>query len=331
MNKENDVYDEAIPFLDAHPTYDLDKLPSWVRENISVARVSGYKNKSVIMPDGRRYNLNNKINHLSGQEWTYFINSVFCTRYPTNGKESYAHKIRKIHPTPKPPQLMRDLILFFSKERELVFDMFMGVGGTLIGAALCNRKAIGIELKEEYIEAYHKATKELNIEDFETINGDCIEITSNKEKMDSLLKDNKISLVLIDPPYANMMAKEKTGADIEIYGKKSTPFTELSTDLGNMDREQFLESLKQSILNVLPYMKKDGYIVVFTKDMQPKGKELNMLHYEITNKINEIEDINYKGMRIWADETSKLYPYGYPFSFVANQIHQYILIFRKEK
>ena len=45
---------------------------------------------------------------------------------------------------------------------------------------------------------------------------------------------------------------------------------------------------------------------------------------------NEIENIQYKGLKIWADQTSKLFPYGYPFSFVANQIHQYILIFRKE-
>ena len=44
------------------------------------------------------------------------------------------HHIRKIHPTPKPPQLMRDLIQFFTKEGELVFDTFMGVGGTLLGA-----------------------------------------------------------------------------------------------------------------------------------------------------------------------------------------------------
>lgn len=331
MKNENDAYNNAVPFLEAHPSYDLNKLPKWVRDNIEVARVSGYKNKSVIMPDGRRYNLNNKINHLSGQEWTYFINSVFCTRYPTNGKEGYAHNIRKIHPTPKPPQLMRDLIMFFSKEKEIIFDMFMGVGGTLLGAALCDREAIGIELNEEYINAYIEASKALKLNEFKAIKGDCLEITSDKNKMLNLLGDRKISLVLIDPPYANMMSKEKTGGDIAKYGKKSTPFTDLSKDLGNMEKDKFLESLKQAIINVIPYMKKDGHIVIFTKDMQPKGKELNMLHYEIAQKINEIDNLTYKGMKIWADETSKLYPYGYPFSFVANQIHQYILVFRKEK
>lgn len=72
------------------------------------------------------------------------------------------------------------------------------------------------------------------------------------------------------------------------------------------------------------------YIVIFIKDMQPHKKETNLLHAEIIKRINEIENIQYKGLKIWADQTSKLFPYGYPFSFVANQIHQYILIFRKE-
>ncbi len=81
----------------------------------------------------------------------------------------------------------------------------------------------------------------------------------------------------------------------------------------------------------MPYIKKDGHVLVFIKDLQPKGKNLNLLHYEVTNTLNEIEGLYYKGMRIWVDETAKLFPYGYPFSFVANQIHQYILVFRKEK
>lgn len=57
----------------------------------------------------------------------------------------------------------------------------------------------------------------------------------------------------------------------------------------------------------------------------------NLLHAEVIDRINEIPNVYYKGMKIWSDESTKLYPYGYPFCFVANQIHQYILVFRKEK
>ena len=39
--------------------------------------------------------------------------------------------------------------------------------------------------------------------------------------------------------------------------------------------------------------------------------------------------IEYRGMKIWSDESINLYPYGYPYAFSMNQLHQYILIFRK--
>jgi hypothetical protein len=63
--------------------------------------------------------------------------------------------------------------------------------------------------------------------------------------------------------------------------------------------------------------------------MQPKKKETNLLHAQIVDALNEIPKLYYRGMKIWADQSVKLFPYGYPFDFVANQIHQYILIFRK--
>ena len=326
-----EVYKNALPLLDIYPEYQTLNLPTWVLENIENARVYGNKKRGVILEDGRKYHLDNKLNSMTGRDWTIFINSVFTTHYPTRGKEGYAHEIRKVHPTPKPPQLMRDIIQFFSKEEELIFDYFAGVGGTLLGAALCGRKAAGIELNQSYVEAYHSAAKELELQDFDVVQGDALEILDNDDMMENLTNGEKISLVLIDPPYSNMMSKEKTGADISVYGNIATPFTSEETDLGNMSRDDFLNTLKRSVDLVWKYVKTEGYIVVFIKDLQPSKKELNLLHAEVIQKLNEIEKLHYKGMKIWADTSAKMYPYGYPYSFVANQIHQYILVFRKEK
>lgn len=327
----NEYYDAAQPFSEAYPEYDLSKLPSWVRDDIENARVMGNTKQTVIMPNGKRYQLNNILNHMSGGEWTYFINSVINTAYKTSGEDSFAHKIRKIHPTPKPPQLMRDIVEFFTKENELVFDYFMGVGGTLLGAGVCGRRAIGIDLNPIYIEAYKKAAAEIGCPEFKCIEEDCLEVLTNKKKMSDVLGDEKISLVLIDPPYGNMMSREKTGADIKVYGNVATPFTDSDKDFGNLELSIFFDKLKESVEAVLPYVKKRGHVVIFIKDLQPSGKETNLLHAQIVDRLNEIENLNYKGLKIWADQTAKLFPYGYPFSFVANQIHQYILVFRKEK
>ena len=323
-------YDKAIPFKEVYPEYNLSTLPKWVRDNIDLARVDGKKFLSVVLPDGQRYYLGNTLNHLSGQDWTKNSTSVFCTRYPTSGKESYAHKIRKIHPSPKPPQLMRDLISFFTKENEIVFDCFMGVGGSLLGAALCGRRSFGIDINPSYVEAYKAAANDLNLPISKAIVADSVSFLSDDTNLIHELSGEQISLFLIDPPYADMMSREKTGGDIKKYGKSSTPFTNDPHDLGNMTRVNFLSTLKKCVALTMPFIKDHGYVVVFIKDLQPLGKELNMLHYDVSKTLTEIADLNYKGMRIWVDETAKLFPYGYPYSFVANQIHQYILVFRKE-
>lgn len=327
----NELYFGAKPFLKVYPKYEVSTLPSWVQEQIKDARVYGNNNKCVILPDGQKYHLNNTLNDLNGRDWTLFINSVFTTHFPTSGKESFAHNIRKVHPTPKPPQLMRDLIKFFTKENELVFDCFMGVGGTLLGAGLCNRKAVGVELNPGYIKVYKKAAQSLHLPVFKTLCGDANAIVSNNKKISTLLGEKKISLLLIDPPYFNMMSRKKTGGDVINYGKDATPFTKSKNDLGNMSRDEFFSSLKHVVEIVLSHIKVKGHVVLFIKDLQPQKKQTNLLHADIVNCLNEIPNLNYKGMKIWADSSAKPYPYGYPFSFVANQIHQYILVFRKER
>ena len=101
----------------------------------------------------------------------------------------------------------------------------MGVGGSLLGAALTNRKAFGIDLNQNFINAYKEAAKFLKLPIYPTINADAIAFLKDRNNLQNLLGSEKISLVLLDPPYFNMMSKEKTGGDVKIYGNNSTPFT----------------------------------------------------------------------------------------------------------
>jgi len=271
-------------------------------------------------------NPQNKLNDLSGSEWIFFLNSVEVTHYSTKGADGFAHHLRGKHPSPKPPQLMKKLVDFFTKEGQVVFDPFMGVGGTLIACSLSNRKGMGVDLSKNYIDLYKKVCKELCVAEQTAIVGNSLEL----EKL--LPKDTKFDFILTDPPYGEMLSKKRTGQKKKKTGVAvATPFTNHETDLGNMERENFLESLKNIIAKSAEYLKPKGYIAVFVKDLQPNGNEHNMLHCYITNKLLEIPDISFKGYKIWYDATQKLYPFGYPHAFVANQFHQFIMIFRKEK
>ena len=310
---------------------EISALPSWVRNVIKDSVLIGNSGDVIQVPDGRKYHRKNRLNDLPGGQWTYFLNSVINTRFPTTGTEAYAHDLRKTHPSPKPPQLMRDIIEFFTKENEMVLDYFMGVGGTLLGASLCNRMAIGIELNHKYIEVYKSANKALGLKEQETLVGDSIKLLKDGKELNSLLSNKKVSLILIDPPYSDMLSREKTGEAIKNNQDTSpTPFTNLSVDLGNMEIEEFFPIFQESIKSSLRFLKSRGHIVVFMKDLQPSKSSPNLLHARVIEDLSKINGLKYLGMKIWADQGVNLYPYGYPFAFVSNQIHQYIMIFRMD-
>ena len=54
------------------------------------------------------------------------------------------------HPTQKPVLLLEDLIKTFSNENDLVVDLTMGSGSTMVACQNTNRNGIGIEMDENY-------------------------------------------------------------------------------------------------------------------------------------------------------------------------------------
>jgi DNA modification methylase len=317
----------SLKFKEGYPDYDLSSLPKYVRDQIDDAVITGKSKKIVLTPDGKKYHLGNKLNHLSGAEWTYYTNSVINTKFTTTGKDSDAHKIRKIHPSPKPPKLIKDIIEFFTKENDWVFDYFMGVGATLLAASMSNRQAVGIELDKKYVDAYEKANDFLELSKQKTFVGDSREIIKDSKFINEY--KSKFKLVVIDPPYQDMMSRVKTGEDIAKYGKMGTPFTKSDQDFGNMTEKQFWIELVRLIESTSHLLSQGAHMAIFIKDMQPIEKNHNLLHAKLIEKVNELDDFRYIGMKIWADQTANLYPYGYPYSFVATQIHQYIVFFKK--
>jgi hypothetical protein len=268
----------------------------------------------------------NTLNDLSGREWTYAIRSVLATRYPTSGPESYGHKLRRGHPSPKPPQLMAELIRFFTRRDGRVLDPFAGVGGTLLGCALEGRRGYGIELSAEYAAIYREVSAALELPEQTLVTGD-----SRRPEIYDQLGEREFDLILTDPPYAQMMARPKTGERKKQGRGEATPFTSDPADLGNLPYHEFLPALTEVLATPLARLRPRGYLVLFVKDLQPTAEHHNMLHADIVTELSRIPDLRFRGYRIWHDMSQNLYPFGYPFAFVAHQVHQFILVFRKEQ
>lgn len=63
------------------------------------------------------------------------------------------------HPAPFPEQLAKDHIISWSNENDLVYDCFMGSGTTAKMCIINNRKFIGSEISQEYIDMANKRIK----------------------------------------------------------------------------------------------------------------------------------------------------------------------------
>src|SRR5919109_2643413 len=195
----------------------------------------------------------NRLNDLNGREWTYALRSVIATRYPTNGAEGYAHALRRAHPSPKPPQLMAELIRFFTKKGDRVLDPFAGVGGTLLACALEERRGVGVELSPEYAAIYREVCARLGLAPQPLIVGDARRMAEY-----DLIRGEPFDLILTDPPYAQMMAKPKTGERKKQGRGDATPFTADPADLGNLDYRSFLLALRDVLTAAVAYLKPNG-------------------------------------------------------------------------
>ena len=85
---------------------------------------------------------------VKGKGWVFnrqrdtYENAIF--EYPV------VHHSKRIHPTEKHIELIKDIVKIHSNEGDLILDPFMGSGTTAVAAKSLNRNFLGFELEEEY-------------------------------------------------------------------------------------------------------------------------------------------------------------------------------------
>jgi DNA modification methylase len=288
--------------------------------------MAGSKDKVELFdPDGRSrgfYSGRNRLNELTGKEWVYWSKSVINRPYPP----SLQHRLRSRHGGQKPPELCADLIRLFTKGGGRVLDPFAGVGGTLLGAALCGRQALGIELNPEWVRIYRRVCA------LEGLPEQRLECGDSRDKLRDLAAEGlRFDLLLTDVPYWRMdQARRSTGA-FKRVGEAQRPRRasklQAFNDREPRSKEEWLEGLQAVFGAALGLLEPRAYVAVFIGDMYHGGR-LHFLSAELAAALEAL-GLTLKANLIWYDVSKSLHVYGYQYEFIPSMIHQSILVLRK--
>ncbi|MFA5772931.1 MAG: DNA adenine methylase [Thermoplasmata archaeon] len=261
----------------------------------------------------------NKSNNLSGKEWLQNSFSIWRDL----GKTEEEKKLK--HPAIFTIKLISKLIDTFCKPNGgKILDCFAGSGTTLIAGLLKEKEVIGFDLNSEYKNQFIKrATNSYNInsyglEDKYFVADSCQ--LSKKIDLDS------VDLCITSPPYWDILNRQRT-ADY----KQNINYSDKIEDIGNIeDYNQFVSALKSVCCEVYKVIKPKGYFIVNVMDLRKKDKFFP-LHID-TARIAQEVGFSFEDIIIWdrQPEYNNMRPLGYPFKFIVNKVHEYLLIFRKQ-
>jgi DNA modification methylase len=270
----------------------------------------------------------NTLNALTAKEWITETVSVWRQRGLGRGHPDTA--IERQHPAPFSFTDVSRLVRFFTKPGQTVLDPFVGIGSTLKAAALEGRNGIGIELEKEFVKLSKERLKS------EVVSAD-VEPTTQKvlqgdaRKVMTTLEDDSVDLIVTSPPYWNILHKKdhKAIQEREAKGLK-TRYSDAKADLGNIPvYEDFLDELTGILAQSKRVLKKNKYMAIIVSDFRD-GKRLRMFHADIASRL-ENEGFVLQGITILHQAHKRVFPYGYPASYVPNIHHQYIVILRNDR
>ncbi len=262
-----------------------------------------------------------RANELDGKTWLQYSISVW------NDIKKSPEEIKLKHPAMFPVQLAKRLIeAFTTKEQDKVLDPFVGVGSTLIAAQQLNKKGIGFEISERYVEiAMNRISYQMQM----FVSGDQrpdIHLCDAR-RIDEYLEKESMDICITSPPYWDILSEKRTADNKEIKN-----YDEVENNLGNIHNyERFLQELKNIFTKVHAILKKGAYCIIVVMDLRKKSK-FYAYHLDVINFMREIGFI-LDDIIIWdrRNDYSELRPLGYPSVFRVNKIHEYLLIFQKPK
>jgi len=208
------------------------------------------------------------------------------------------------------PEVVRNLILRYSKEGDHLLDCMVGGGTSAIEAKILNRHITCIDINEKAIDLTKKML------DFQVDNNSKQRIIKCDARNMNFIKNDEIDFILTHPPYA----------DIIKYSDEN-----IIEDLSNIHNlEEFSDEIEKVAVELYRVLKKDHYCAILIGDTRRKGM-YQPLAYKVMVRFMKQgfklkEDIikeqhNCKATGFWAQRSKNL-----NFLLI---MHEHLFIFKK--
>jgi len=211
------------------------------------------------------------------------------------------------------PQIPRNLILRYSKPKDLVLDQMCGCGTTLIECKLTGRNAIGFDINPKMVEMTRKNLR-FNVDgNIHKVN---IEVKVGDARNLKEIKNNSIDLIATHPPYADIIKY----SDGKIEG-----------DLSNIHSiDKFCEEMKKVALECFRVLRPKKYCGILIGDTRRKTY-FTPIAYRVMQNFIDVgfklkEDIikhqwNCKTTPYWSQKSK-----DYNFLLI---MHEHLFVFQK--
>jgi len=276
-------------------------------------------NAIIIESSEGAYDLGNRLNDLTGKQWTKFTCSWFIfNALPKDLKEEREFFPTALdHPATFSPTMIEGFINYFTKTGMKVLDPFSGIGSTLVAAQRTGRIGYGFEINNKYFSVSTDRVPEFKSNIF---NDSCEKISQYKLP--------EIDFCISSPPYWDVLNRSTKSfhETREDRGLDKT-YSSDEGDLGNISNyDEFVERTCNVFRDVYKILRPGAYCVIILKNVKKNGK-LYPLAWDVARELSKTYE--FKDEKIWIQDKVSLAPYGYPYSWVSNILHHYCIVLQK--
>lgn len=258
-----------------------------------------------------------RANKLDGNTWLRHSFSIW--RDINKNQE----EVRLNHPAIFPTQLAeRVMDVLTNGSGKNVLDCFAGSGSTLIAGLKKGMNVYGVDVSDEFKKLFFSRLDN-HYQSYKG-NGELKYFVRDAREITKYIEPNSIDLCLTSPPYWDILNARRS-ADL----RTGRNYTNKTQDIGNIESyNAFLSELKGIMSEVKKTIRDNGYCVMVVMDIR-KGSKFYPFHSDTAKMMEEI-GFSFEDMLIWdrQKEYNNSKPLGYPYKFIVNKVHEYILIFK---